>query len=163
MEKRETETFVALVQKIKEENLLIPNMPKDIWYAVHSILALPAAEVLMTRTGKDFLLNYRKDNDFDGWEIPGGFIGYKESLEEACLRIAKREVGLEPKFEKVITAEVWKDHPYSSAISIVCLCKVEGEPNYGQFFTEIPPNMISHHSGFIKKFLELKNTDEVSS
>lgn len=154
MDAKDVKAFVDLTQKIKADNLLIPNMPQDIWYAVHSILALPAVEVLMTRTGKDFLLNYRKDRDFDGWEIPGGFIAYKESLEEACLRIAKREVGLEPKFERVITAEVWKDHPYSSGVSIVCLCKVKGEPVPGQFFTEIPSNMVPHHSGFIKKFLE---------
>lgn len=155
MNQKEIETFVSLVKKIKKENLFIPNLPLKLWYAVHSFLSLPAVEVLMTRTGKDFLLVWREDKHFKGWEIPGGYIGYKESLEDACFRIAKREIGLEPKFQKVIMAEVWKDHPYSSGVSIVCLCKVKGKPKCGQFFKEIPSNIIPHHPDFLKAFLNL--------
>jgi len=159
MNQKDIKKFVSLTAKIKKENLLIPNMPLPIWYAVHSILALPTVEIIMTRNGKDFLLAYRKDEYFDGWEIPGGFIGYKESLSEACVRIAKREVGLKPKFEKVITAEVWEDHPYSSGVSIVCVCTVKGEPRRGEFFTEIPQDTISHHADFLRAFLNLPQTN----
>jgi len=154
MTKEEINSFVHLVEKIKKENLYIPHLPLKLWYAVHSFLALPVVEVLMTRTGRDFLLVWRKDKYFKGWEIPGGYIGYKESLKEACQRVAKREVGLIPKFQKVLTAEVWLDHPYSSGVSIVCLCKVKGEPKNGRFFTEIPPDTLGHHPKFLKAFLK---------
>lgn len=154
MTEKEIKDLESLLIKLKADGLTIPNMPSPIWKAVHQVVSLPAVEVLVTRTGKDFLLNYRKDKNWDGYEIPGGFVGYKESLPEACDRVAKAEIGIPVKFLSVLTAYAWPDHPYGSPISIVCVCRPVGEPKQGQFFKEIPSPVVPHHGDFIKLFLE---------
>lgn len=153
MTQKEKDTLIHLLKKLKSENLLIPYMPLDVWYAVNSIIPLPAVEVLLTRSEKDFLLTYRRDNLWDGWHIPGGFIAYKETLADACDRVARRELGISVKFEKLVTAYVWQDHPYAGSISLVCKCTALEEPKEGKFFTEIPKDIIRHHGEFIQEFL----------
>ncbi|TSC59488.1 MAG: NUDIX hydrolase [Candidatus Peregrinibacteria bacterium Greene0416_62] len=153
MTSEEIAQLVALLRKLPESNLLPPNMPLDVWKAIHGIVPIPAVEVIVTTTGKNFLLTYRKDADWDGWHIPGGYMHYRESIPDACRRIAKQELGIDITFEKCIDAYMWPDHPYSSALSLVCICKTAGIPNTGEFFTEIPEKMIPHHWAFLSIYL----------
>ena len=120
---------------------------------MHGIVPLPSVEVLITKTGKDFLLTYRDDDYWHGWHIPGGFMLYQESIEHACQRLARKEVGIKVKFQRLITAYMWLDHPFGSPLSLVCLCTTKDAPSDGQFFTEIPENMVNHHDEFVKEFL----------
>ncbi len=155
MTPEEIAQLAALLKKLHESNLLPPHMPLDVWKAIHGIVPIPAVEVIITKTGKDFLLVDRKDEDWDGWHIPGGYMHYRESIPSACSRIAKHELGIAVIFEKFIDAYMWPDHPYSSALSLVCICKAAGVPDKGEFFTEIPKKMIPHHEGFLRTFLDL--------
>ena len=154
MTQEEKKTFLDLIEKIKSENLLPPNMPFELWRGIHSIMNLPTVEVLITKSGTDFLLVERHDDYWDGWHIPGGFLLYKEPIEEACKRIAKKELGIDINLEGIVTAFTWPDHPYGGTISIVCKCTCEGEPSQGQFFATIPDKMIPHHREFIQEFLK---------
>lgn len=128
-------------------------MPLDVWKAIHAVVPIPAVEVIVTKTGRDFLLTNRKDEDWDGWHIPGGYMHYRESIPDACLRVAKKELGIDVTFNKFIDAFMWPDHPYSSALSLVCVCRTSETPKEGEFFTEIPKKMIPHHGEFLEKFL----------
>lgn len=152
MTNKDRVSLISLLDKIKKENLTVPNMPLDIWYALNKILPLAAVEVIVTNTGKDFLLTKRKDLFWDGWHIPGGFIGLNESIENACKRVAKEELGISVEFIEVLDAYVWPDHPYASSISIICKCKTSDKPKTGKFFTKIPKNIVNHHDEFIKIF-----------
>jgi ADP-ribose pyrophosphatase YjhB (NUDIX family) len=142
-----------LLKKLKEDNLVPPNTPYEIWLELATLVPMPAVEVIVTRDGKDFLLTRRKDHNWNGWHIPGGFMIYKESINEACQRIALKELQIKVEFIKVIDAYAWKDHPYGAPVSIVCVCESGEKPKEGKFFTEIPSNIINHHSDFLRGFL----------
>lgn len=154
MKTTEIKQLTELLENLKTENLTPPNMPLSVWKAIQDLVPTPAVEVLITNTDKDFLLIHRKDEHWNGWHIPGGFMLHKESIEKACNRLANKELGISVKFEKIITAYMWPDHPYGSPISIVCKCNTDQKSKAGKFFTEIPPNMVPHHGSFVKQFLQ---------
>ncbi len=148
---------MTLLRKLRTDDLLPPKMPLPVWKAIHALVPIPAAEVIVTRTGKDFLLVNRKDEDWDGWHIPGGYLHHKESIPDACKRIAKTELALDVSFKQCIDTFMWPDHPYSSALSLVCVCTATGTPSAGEFFMEIPEKMIPHHREFLETFLQGKS------
>lgn len=153
MTDKEIKRLIELIGKLKSSRLLPPKMPYEVWMAIQSIVPLPSVEVVITQNGKNFLLVYRKDQYWNGWHIPGGFLLYKESPQEACQRLAKKEVGIKVNFKSLITAYMWPDHPYGSPLSLVCLCTSKEKPKEGKFFSKIPSPMIPHHGDFIKEFL----------
>lgn len=66
---------------------------------------LPTVDVILRYGGGVVLV--RRKNPPPGWAIPGGFVEYGESLEEAALREIKEETGLE-------VAELEQFHAYSA-------------------------------------------------
>lgn len=155
MTPEETAQLVSLLKKLKDDDLLSPKMPLEIWKAIQQVVPQPAVEVILTTTGRNFLLTYRQDDNWDGWHIPGGFMLYRESIADACNRIAQKELGISCRFEKLVDAYMWPDHPYASALSLICICHSEETPNDGEWFTEIP-KMIPHQDEFIRLFLDSK-------
>ena len=156
MTKEEKAKFIHLINKLRAEHLTIPKMPIDIFLALNKIVPLPAVEVIVTTNGKNYLLLKRHDKYWDGWHIPGGFIGLNESIEKACKRVAKDELGITIEFEVVLGVYAWSDHPYASSISIICKCTTMDVPRVGKFFTKIPKKIIKHHDEFINSFLQNK-------
>lgn len=154
MTETEIKKLIKLLKKLKEDGLAPPKTPLSVWKELATILPAPAVEVLVTKNGKDFLLTLRNDEYWQGWHIPGGFMLAKESVEQACSRIAQKEIGIDVRLKRVKSVHTWEDHPYASAISIICVCKPKGRPNNGNFFTQIPKETISQHKSFLKNFLD---------
>lgn len=94
------------------------NLAWGPFVTVDAIIRLPAGVVLIKRRNPPF-----------GWALPGGFVDYAETLEEAVKREAREETGLN------ITA-LRQMHTYSSpgrdprfqTITTVFACRAHGRP-----------------------------------
>jgi hypothetical protein len=150
---KEAKILVRLLGKLMDKSLLPPHMPLPIWRALLKIVPIPSVEVIITKSGKDFLLTYRQDDDWNGWHIPGGFIAPGESIQKACERVAKRELGIRVKYHHLISAFSWPDSPYGNDFSLICLCSTDQSSKVGKFFSEIPPDAVLHHREFLLDFL----------
>lgn len=53
----------------------------------------PTVDIIIELEGKIVLI--KRKNPPHGWALPGGFVDYGESLEQAALREAREETGLE--------------------------------------------------------------------
>lgn len=152
MTEDELNRLTELLNKAVSENIKLPNLPYNLFISTMHFVSIPAVEVILTTTGKDFLLTDRHDNYWNGWHIPGGFIGYGESLDAACSRVSLKEVGVTCKLIKVVYAKAWENtHPYGAPISIFCVCKITGQEKLtdGTFFEDTPEGTIDFHKAFL--------------
>jgi len=89
---------------------------------------IPTVDIIIEIEAKGIVLIKRKNPPY-GWAIPGGFVDYGESLEEAAVREAKEETNLDVKLIKQF-------HTYSDpkrdsrhhSISTVYIAKAKGKP-----------------------------------
>jgi len=89
---------------------------------------IPTVDIIIEVESKGVILIKRKNPPY-GWAIPGGFVDYGESLEEAAVREAKEETHLDVEL-------IRQFHTYSDpsrdqrhhTISTVYIAKGKGKP-----------------------------------
>lgn len=125
-----------------------------------------AVNAIVTK-GEKILLVKRKSEPFKGfWSLPGGFVEYGETVEEAVKREVKEETGLTVEPEKLIGVYSEKNrHPGRHVVAICYLTKIkEGntsadleENEEVRFFSynELPKNLAFDHNKMILDYLEL--------
>lgn len=105
-----------------------------------------------------------------GWAIPGGFVDYGETVEQAALREAKEETSLEIKNLKqfYVYSDPHRD-PRGHTISVVFTGEAEGTPkaksdakNIGVFTqATLPHNIVFDHRKILQDyFSRTKNMDK---
>ncbi len=113
------ETFNQGVIKYLEHILYkLQNGP---FTTVDALIELPEGIVIIQRSNPPF-----------GWALPGGFVDYGESLEEAVKREAKEETGLElTEIKQFHTYSDPKRDPRFHTIGTVFIAKAKGKPQAG--------------------------------
>jgi ADP-ribose pyrophosphatase YjhB (NUDIX family) len=89
---------------------------------------IPTVDIIIEIESKRIILIKRKNPPY-GWAMPGGFVDYGESLEEAALREAKEETSLE--VERLRQFHTYSDpqrDPRHHSISTVYVAKGTGKP-----------------------------------
>ena len=89
---------------------------------------IPTVDIIIEIESNGIVLIKRKNPPY-GWAIPGGFVDYGESLEEAAVREAKEETDLDVKLIKQFhTYSDPKRDPRHHSISTVYVAKAKGLP-----------------------------------
>jgi len=108
-----------------------------------------------------------RKNPPHGWALPGGFVDYGESLEEAALREAKEETSLDVKLiEQFYTYSDPQRDPRHHTISTVFIATASGIPRgaddakRAQLFTEgnLPSPLVFDHIRILRDYFSYKRT-----
>jgi len=91
---------------------------------------LTADAIILDREKESIVLIKRGIYPFEGmWALPGGFVEFKETVENATIREAKEETGLDIEIERLVG--VYSDperDPRGHTVAVAFLCrKVGGE------------------------------------
>jgi 8-oxo-dGTP diphosphatase len=87
----------------------------------------PTADAIIARPDGHIVLIRRK-NPPRGWAIPGGYVDEGEAIENACVREAKEETGLEVTLvSQLFTYSDPKRDPRQHNVSTVYACTVGGD------------------------------------
>jgi len=79
--------------------------------------------------GKEGIVLIERKNPPYGWALPGGFVDYGESLEEAAIREAKEETSLDIQLKNQFhTYSDPERDPRQHTISTVYVAKAQGKP-----------------------------------
>ena len=79
--------------------------------------------------GKEGIVLIKRKNPPFGWALPGGFVDYGESLEEAAIREAKEETSLDIQLKSQFhTYSDPERDPRQHTISTVYVAKAQGKP-----------------------------------
>ncbi|MBN2515116.1 MAG: NUDIX hydrolase [Deltaproteobacteria bacterium] len=98
---------------------------------------IPTVDIIIEVDGGKIILIKRK-NDPVGWAIPGGFVDYGESLEEAAIREAREETSLDVTLvEQMHTYSRPDRDPRQHTISTVYIAKGRGLPQAADDAAEI--------------------------
>lgn len=164
MESKKERLLAELLREVTEkENGYIPE---ESYLLIHRLVSWGVVEVLITRNeGREFLLRYRHDKWFKGWHIPGGYVRPKESIQQACNRMAQEDAGIRGVSDlKLIAAMKWLDHPFASPFCLLLACQpVEEvvEKADLKFFSTIPEILIHpNHTLYLQTYLDYLSNRE---
>jgi len=97
----------------------------------------PTVDVIIESPDGDVLLIRRRNPPY-GWALPGGFVDYGETVEEAAIREAREETHLEVSLIRQF--HVYSDpsrDPRLHTLSVVFLARAEGTPSAGDDAAEV--------------------------
>lgn len=120
---------------------------------------IPTVDIIIETNNGIILI--KRNNPPPGWAIPGGFVDYGETVEQAAKREAKEETGLDIK-------DLKQFHVYSSpdrdqrqhTISLVFTARAKGKPlaqddaaDIGVFTQEnLPPDIAFDHRSILDDY-----------
>ena len=131
---------------------------------------IPTVDIIIEINGGIILIE--RANPPYGWAIPGGFVDYGESLEDAAVREAEEETSL--KVKSLVQLHTYSDpdrDPRKHTISTVFIATGEGKPkarddakNLG-IFTEsnLPKPLAFDHRKILKDYFNWKNAHSVTT
>ena len=122
-----------------------------------------SAVAAMVSDGDRLLLVKRDIEPYKGeWCVPGGFIEFGESLNDACLRELREETSITGVPGKVIGAHIQKSKIYGEVLIVgIEVIPDKNEPVPGDdarsadfiYFTDLPEIKLESHSRLIEEYL----------
>ncbi len=122
---------------------------------------LPTVDIIIET--KDGIVLIKRKNPPYGWALPGGFVDYGESLEDAARREAKEETGLDIELVRQFhTYSAPGRDPRFHTITTVYIAKAEGTPRAADdakeaaVFTRenLPENIAFDHREILEDYFE---------
>src|SRR5215470_6024766 len=110
----------------------------------------PLAADVIVEMGSQIVLIQRKNFPF-GWAIPGGFVDFGETVEEAAVREAREEISLNVELRALLGVYSRPDRdPRGQTVTVVYIGRANGNPiasddakNVGLFDPELPPSPLA--------------------
>lgn len=130
---------------------------------------VPTVDIIIKikrKDGQDGIVLIKRKNPPFGWALPGGFVDYGESLEEAAVREAKEETSLDIQLKSQLhTYSDPNRDPRQHTITTVFIATAQGEPKarddaqeIGVFTKEkINFPLAFDHNKILKDYFEQKN------
>lgn len=128
---------------------------------------VPTVDIII-EIGSNGIVLIKRKNPPIGWALPGGFVDYGESLEEAATREAKEETDLDIKLEKQLHtySDPGRD-PRHHSISTVYTAKAKGTPQARDDAVEIgifnesnlPDDIVFDHRSILKDYFNMKKSE----
>ena len=127
---------------------------------------LVTVDIIIEIAGRGIVL-IERNNPPHGWALPGGFVDYGESLEQAALREAKEETSLEVRLiEQFHAYSDPRRDPRHHTISTVFIAAAQGTPTgaddakSARIFAEndLPAPIVFDHSQILRDYFLYKKT-----
>lgn len=99
------------------------------------------------------LVTPRDDEHYQGLHFPGGYIRFGDTYEQTVRKVINRElqVGVKNlKFTGVLTGGV---DSRGHTLGTVFLVELDGDPSIGQWFDNVPLELLDDHKKFLKRAL----------
>jgi ADP-ribose pyrophosphatase YjhB (NUDIX family) len=125
---------------------------------------IPTVDIIIEIESRGIVLIRRKNPPY-GWALPGGFVDYGESLEEAAVREAKEETDLDVRLiEQFHTYSDPKRDPRHHSISTAYISRSKGIPQAKDDAIEIgifnesnlPDEIAFDHRSILKDYFKSK-------
>ena len=128
----------------------------------------PIAADMIAEIGNRIVLIERK-NFPEGWAIPGGFVDFGETVEQAAIREAKEEISLDVELRALLGIYSRPDRdPRGQTITAVYIGRAKGTPiaaddakNCGLFDPGNPPSPLAFdHAEILRDYVHFLDTGE---
>jgi ADP-ribose pyrophosphatase YjhB (NUDIX family) len=129
----------------------------------------PVAADIITEIGDKIVLIERKNFPL-GWAIPGGFVDFGETVEDAAVREACEEISLNVEIRALLGVYSRPDRdPRGQTITIVYVARASGEPRaaddaktVGLFDPRTPPSPLAFdHAEILADYVRFLETGEM--
>jgi ADP-ribose pyrophosphatase YjhB (NUDIX family) len=129
----------------------------------------PVAADIITEIGDKIVLIERKNFPL-GWAIPGGFVDFGETVEDAAVREAREEISLDVEIRALLGVYSRPDRdPRGQTITIVYVARASGEPRaaddaktVGLFDPRKPPSPLAFdHAEILADYVRFLETGEL--
>jgi 8-oxo-dGTP diphosphatase len=127
--KRRIKEIYIVLSSAKQYRLIQKIVYRYLSHIVHKLSGgpfIPVDTIIETAGG---IVLIKRSNPPFGWAIPGGFVDYGETLEEAARREAREETGLKVKnLRQMHTYSEPRRDPRFHTVTTVFICQAKGKP-----------------------------------